>query len=1567
MQPQAPPEDLLVGLSAQVPIALLPVKLETRFATRTESDGAPGIATLRVRIFPDELSITKGVPAYSGAELTAAADFWQAQRVHAAATVEDAAARESAWELYVQHVGAAKAIRLAQQTRDGAVPAGDTLGGDVPGAVLLPEAWVLVGEDDDGQLAFVHHLSRAAGTLRVGPSGRAEDAINPADALLLPEGDPARWVTDFDAAVACGMAAEIDLETPEQAASGNHPPTVLKGLGALYAFGVDEGDPAATADKVAELLADHAADSPLGFVKQRSATNNLGAAGSAWSAGRDEFAGFRFLTESPAAPAVMDPAVDALAGGAPDGVILEAALGLPEGAAAAFEGTAGRESWLSRNFSQAFFPVTLGQVLGDLARRTADEATADDTGARRRQETLLFARNHAISFVRSNGPVQPLRIGANPYGILPIMATDGWQPVAGEDSSQRRLLDILDTLRWYFEHAVESVPTLAGGTGDPAVTLLSILGRSALPHEGGWWLRDLVGPLMSMAVPPISYEEIPKPLDLIDTRNPLKFQMAVLETTLRVESSAVGALGQDAVRRLVSASFGGYFDGSLLVGLSKQGQKPVLRAVAQTATRSGKEVTPADYLDALLSRSTFPRRLSAVRDPNPPDDVLYVVAERALEAAGELDAGSLLSIVNPVRFNAAMALPPEVDRSSAPAAVAVTKDYTAKLADVSSDAGLLSEAAAGMSIRDVVWDESITTKGSVLVTDGLLQLWKEVNTLAGTRSALRVLAGARLSDADYSRLTSETLAASSHRLDAWYTSLATSRLATLRKVEPRGLHAGSWGVLVNVRPQSTAAGTQNPLARVASSMPNRWKDHLTAHRAAVPAELRIPQDPLGYVHTPSLSQAVTAGILRSAEAWHAGGGSSLAGIDLTSKRVRTALDIVAAMQHGQPLAALLGQQLERKLHADGAHTAVAILRGEFPQRRTTGLAGEPAAGDDAVVPAEVLNGLDVWEARAVIAGRADLGAVGPALQDLDDTVESVADLLVADGVHQLASGRPEAAGASFAAAADGAAPPEITVAAEPRSGVTITHRLMLWVGGELGPADGSGWNDAAPRAQLAPGAERWARGILGPAGSWTVAPAGGTGADGMPLDSLGLCALDVVAESVVLPGGCALDARCTADPALMLMARSAAGVLAQARPAVPADLDYPDPAADLSSGHVRTAPAPGPEELATLVDALAAQLNVVIGAISGVLAAAATAADGSSVPVPLPDAQLPTGLLAPLAAWGLPGSVLPQGTITSEQALTAAASASTMVRDAFTLISRGQPNAVTSTVSDGGMQEVGLDNWEAALRLVAQSSTGVDTLVKITRRLGGDAVVPTLALGLDRSTAVDVEQVDLQRWLVRTARVRPGMADYVDLCSFAEAAGRDAPGLTALQLPPTAGLAWLGGPLARADQPEDSNPETAAGINRLRRWKRPAQPHVHAVVSGLPAVDGGMAHHLLVLDEVAEVLPAPTVTTGLAINYNAPNAHAPQSILLAVHPNPEIAWTWRLLLETVREAMALTRIRGVDLDNLQPTGLGEYLPLIYLPDPPESALPLTPLDALTKERLRLLMTFKAYRNVRLAP
>ena len=67
-----------------------------------------------------------------------------------------------------------------------------------------------------------------------------------------------------------------------------------------------------------------------------------------------------------------------------------------------------------------------------------------------------------------------------------------------------------------------------------------------------------------------------------------------------------------------------------------------------------------------------------------------------------------------------------------------------------------------------------------------------------------------------------------------------------------------------------------------------------------------------------------------------------------------------------------------------------------------------------------------------------------------------------------------------------------------------------------------------------------------------------------------------------------------------------------------------------------------------------------------------------------------------------------------------------------------------------------------------------------------------------------------------------------------------------------------------------------------------------------------------VLDEQAEMIPASTATTAVAVHYESPSAQAPQTILLAVPPSLGGNWNLEVLLSVVNETLDLTHVRATD-------------------------------------------------------
>ncbi len=125
----------------------------------------------------------------------------------------------------------------------------------------------------------------------------------------------------------------------------------------------------------------------------------------------------------------------------------------------------------------------------------------------------------------------------------------------------------------------------------------------------------------------------------------------------------------------------------------------------------------------------------------------------------------------------------------------------------------------------------------------------------------------------------ETLGLASHRLDAYFTSMARRRLDELRRTG-QGLQLGGYGWVIDLAPDAASA-----------------------------------LDSQGFIHAPSIPQATTAAILRSG--WSAHGtadDASAMAVDLRSDRVRAGSWLLDGVRQGVGLGEALGYRFERALH-----------------------------------------------------------------------------------------------------------------------------------------------------------------------------------------------------------------------------------------------------------------------------------------------------------------------------------------------------------------------------------------------------------------------------------------------------------------------------------------------------------------------------------------------------------------------------------------------------------------------------------------------------------------------------
>ncbi|MDF1489001.1 hypothetical protein [Tessaracoccus caeni] len=1404
----------------------------------------------------------------------------------------------------------------------------------------------------------------------------ANDTFSLDDDGILAVPDSIRWMTDFDEAEAKGMALRLTL-TPQQAE---------RGFDELLVLGLADGDAADGEDRLTAMLdAHHYTGQGLSLLPVGTPTNNTEAESAGFSTADDPDAAF---------PIERGPS---LASPDSDGSRFTAALGIDADVVAHVAGAGGTDAKDSLLANRVLYPGTVGHALEELAGGLVSRDARDRL------------RHYALADVSARGLVPAIRVDDQPYAFLPAVALSRFRADLRDSGLHAATADVRARQQRFEDTLVELFRGLhrdwsdlrRGADGHPGVRhahspevgtpgfdaqqhFLGMLGLEASSVAAGYRFAVNVadrGEARGQHDLGLGFGIPPKEGGNPAARFGPFGLMEHLETVFRVAFGLPAAVHpRHAVTGGVAPEWEPVLDrlsAARAYGLRLLTGRWPLQGVVSSAPSGGRPGT-GHWISNLLTLSP-----AELRDRTEQD----------------------LSNVGLAELLVRHALLAEARRAAAEILVArgvLSDDQLALLGTSSvyqtwSDGTLSRTSAWGLLFASV--DELVRLSGSgAAVPPDLRHRWmndivtaQRPPVMAEHHAAIQ--ASAALPAERMTALTREHLDLGSYRLDAWIGALAHRRLRTMRADRPRGAQVGAYGWVENLRPSRSAPSA-----------------------AGVPAALvGLPGRPLmddpsgeGFIQTPSPSHAVTAAILRAAYRSQKAEGSlgNEMSVNLSSERVRVALALIDGVRAGNDLGALLGYRLERFLHEyyarpDTPH-AVELDAAIFPLRRAypTVVAVDPAAAAVTEPTRHVVDGLAL--VRTILDWVEDNapGAVGtlfsvlwarpagypwgtkpgalPLLTDTDkltgvlrgidaiaDALDALGDLTTSETVHQLVRGNHARAAAVLSALAEGTAIPHPEVVDTPRTGLPVSHTLILQLPAlPAAPVTGPpGW-DAVPttaRSALEPSVNHWLGGLLGDPSAIRIrltsdATPPGTALPEVSLAELGLQPLDLVALM--------------ADGFDAAVGSLTARVLDRLRPA---DLPPDQPGVPVSDGAQSTAtdawriePAraeawrPGirsitdvaplleaavdllgtskpaeasdyaaPEFTATAGDgvdvadlAVRAQ-RLVDGAATDALRLAQLLADGAA-----PD---PAVLDADPAVWlGVHRTWRAQETAAEQQArldrLWAARDAwhdAAQAAQAYG-IRVGLPRRFLSRVqvSTELLQSAEAAFLDLAARCRAASATlAVDPVpasawLQAARDLLGEGLtlVPRVrldAVRTDLQAALDAHLVapdELDGWLEGAAAVRRGAADLADLQVFAEALGAGSSAGSVAQLPHVAGEPWLGGRVA--------DPAALAG-------------RVSVAIFGaehLPVA--GASGTALLVDEWSESVPYREEMTGVALHYDQPDATAPQAVLLAVPPVRDQAWTLADFAATLHDTLELARNRTVEVEHIGASRYGQLLPLL---------------------------------------
>ncbi len=1514
------------------PLVLLPVRLETRFVSK---HGENGNGELFIRIYPDDIHVDAHEPGLTEGEERWGRQFWE----HTTAAGNDTSKKKAAWQQLTDRFGTKRAAWIAHaldpsQTKP--LSHRNDTWTRAPETTVLPDRWVVTGYRN-GRPVFTFWGDPIPDTLPVGPSPRA-------DATMMGEGLPPvdegmRWMIDFDAAVAVGMGLRIPLAG--DLLQGGFERVVVVGIKSSLDATVSGG-------RLASLLDAQHYTQGLAFVPQYTATNNTTEASSGLASG-DGPGDLSYDVER--GNALVQTGADS------GGEVVATALGLSNQVFAHVHYADEMEQSVAQAMNRALWPILDGPFIRQLSG-------LPDTA---------LVHEHMLQYVYARGPFPGIRVGNQPYGLLPAASLTRWRSVDGAAVDLPLVKGLRAFWRIWTLYA-KSAPHIAQGIDMP--TLLRQEPSSC--HYASTPLNDIrpsssaaasLGLFRSsMAVddPALNVPPVPQYLALLrqssadtireerypnwDARNapqphPLLYlflrQVALLMATrsaaertafqqnlLRLEAQTVAVLQSLmaetldlcthridawmtslATKRLTTMRqqhphglrLGGY---GWVVDLHPG---PALREVpappgdtkgplAVSESNKGFVQTPslAHAATAAVLRSGY---LSHKDQGDGEPLAVDLSSERVHRAQWILDGvrqGQSVGALLGYRFERGLH----------------DKRLNRYLYPFRALAGLQSDDTLAVANDKVRQAEKLFKEVSAL--------YEQSREAAARAQEARMLKAQRESARQHYQVEIDAIKSienQANAADGTATGLS-QRVADLMVAKPlSGVHSKP-GSSINF---NVIVIEEGEIREWNSQLRDMQRQQHQALREAVLARSKFTER-IGVrdaaqarVHAfNDLNNLASVPAAQAEAGRHDAAAKELdrQAVSREGTRGKAEADLTAARA---ALGELLSREWEKALESLSANNVVDGL--ELQRRWKAGKQRKPPAQS--------------WDATTIPFGNTALGFPAPnseefthldtQLQALDEMVDAVSDVMVAESVYHVVQGNPLRAGATLDAIATGEMPPpELEVVRTPRTGVGLTHRmLVLFSTSPDTAATGvlAKWNTNAVqvRAQAEPLLNAWAATLLGDPEKIRCRAAyvdqetdTVLRSTELALNRLQLSPLDVVfmVEGNEEAQRSELEQRLLAQ----LLQPRPDGISHEAEVRVSFDRDPAWPTDIMSLGEL--------VEVARTIRKLIAGARAIDGRdLSLPEAPALSKIDGSEftqrvdrVVATFQQAQATLQALLPRDE---------RGDAPNPDALRSSLvrMASFGIQGAFPLSATGDTPETRRTllVQAQSVEKEVRRRLDRIVKLPAAADPSSDARreydeKRIKEILGADfRMVPRItpvnsqALNQTFSDSLILQGNDplaAMTWFQRSARVRDGVGRLDTAMMYADALGHGT-GLSLQigQLPYQPHDRWIALPTA-PDQRIPGGRLSLIAYLPLQRTIRFDQP-----LAGL------------LIDEWVEVVPSQKEITGLTFHYDQPSACAPQAVLVAVSSDETRAvWDLDMLASTLNETLDLAKSRAVSLD-----------------------------------------------------
>jgi len=1540
------PEKLITSMSDTIPFLLFPVRIETKFMKNNN-----GSDELCVRVYPDDVAVTSHEKELTQSEITGGQTYWTTIWDGRNANGDERERiRAGAWNVLAMRHGPTRAAWIRTATKPDNWNDDLTIASlvfpnltgkistwsDAPRSTVMPDRFAFIRYFKGGQLPIIYG-SHIPDQLVMGPDpSSATPHISRKDGRLEVHSD-IQWMINFDKAVENGMGVRIPI-TAQEASDG---------YDRLLVVGIRFSSSAADNRLLLEeLIENHHYSSGFSLVPQGTPTNNTENVPSGFS-GLDTANEKSFAVE--AGKALFEITSDRVA--KKDGQRFAEAFNISPDKMFFIANSEKQDVSEAMAMNSALWYATMGAFMSDMLGPVFSDPVIENT-------RVFFIEN-----VTGRGPFPAFRVGNQPYGVYPTTAFSKWKWARSEGD-----LAFLDKLKQVLDQLHRRWRSLLD---------------TALTERNEWTDFDRLIDVIGLQASSVEYYSRMATLDKL-TKNYYHFmgglRFDVFNAFLTSKDDNYVSMGLNLVHdpEKVNLKDLTFEKNPVLPPLTR----PVVDKEPETPL-SETALLSFNYIKWMFENASHAQVLAQdIKGPDGnqvpvPTALLYQTLRHAyltkVKESSHFAVKAQVAALANVSFSETGIF--NIDKNTSRIAIDELNDVDASRIGLGNE----RKPIADFLLRAVKLKDS--TIGPVYPIQ-----------LEAFKDALAMLA--EMPTARLERAFAEHMDLCSYRLDAWLTGMVNHRLTYLRSIretriahigegnahqpeEADGIYIGAYGWIENLKP---SAGEQKIV---------ETEELQAAFGDKVSGVVTEDSSNAGYTLAPSLSQAVTAAILRNAYLTHGDeADSGMMSVNVSSERVRNALYYMEGLRNGQDLGALLGYQLERGLHEK--HPGIEldefiyVLRKRFPliSGKLTKIE-DPTATAEVIEARNVVNGHDLlgWIRNKTypygLAGLPPLpssesldpvnfkraNAIITEMNRLEDSLDAIGDVSLAEGVYQVVGGNYERATGILQAITEGKNPPEIQVTNTPRSGKSITHRVLI----TFDTSDITGWHSSlTPRAAANPQLNAWLRTILpDPKDVQWMVTADLLANPIISLDDLGLEPLDVVLmvgeklgnQSSELERFMVHQFRAAhnrpddhlcffykADPDMpqektfvfhpdkanagkiplthvMPLLRALKGVIGKGRALTAQDLMQASEGQKLAKTDVKGYYDTGFPELMDLknmydrindrksgLDAAFNDLNTFYESnIKGLYQAFTN------------DPTLPLvagwpghldslrGLLMPFVVYGIP-EALPANRENTGDLRLKIASLVAQVLVVIKLVRKKLDDAAKRVTllalpADVKKHQETIDqkliDYREAAQLLMGKSFTVLPLFKIYNPAG-------LSASLTASHTL-ANELQVEEWVQSCSRVRPPVQQLNNIVTYHDLLHSKGMQLHAVQLPFKAGDKWIG--LEFGGDMKIETDVTSLLVNQL-------PPDVTALQCGL------------MVDEWTELIPGEKETAGISFHFNRPNAVAPQAVLLAVSPELKGNWAWDDLVSVINETLDLSKLRTVEPDMVMKSEYADVLPTV---------------------------------------